>query len=54
MEYKSYKDFIDNFRLKERWKVLSDNYQNFNVASKFVDRQQMPHQLELNIWKKKI
>jgi len=38
MEYKSYEEFKENFKLSERWEVFDGNRDNLNVAHECVDR----------------
>jgi len=38
MEYKSNKEFRENFKLSERWEVFDGNRNNLNVAYECLDR----------------
>ena len=38
MEYKSYEEFKENFKLSERWGVFDGNRDNLNIAHECVDR----------------
>jgi acetyl-CoA synthetase len=39
MEYTSYKEFRENFKLSERWEVFDGNRNDLNIAHECVDRQ---------------
>jgi len=38
MDYRTYKEFRENFRLSERWAVFDGNRHNFNIAHECIDR----------------
>ena len=38
MEYKTYEEFKENFKLSERWEVFDGNRTNLNIANECIDR----------------
>lgn len=38
MEYKTYEEFKENFKLSERWEVFDGNRSNLNIANECIDR----------------
>ena len=38
MEYKTYKEFRENFKLSQRWQVFDGDHDNLNIAHECIDR----------------